>query len=149
MADIGKLLELVELVGRRMRRQFQPIVEAEGISFAELFVLRKVADLGRCRVTELAEDIGIVPSTLTGITDRLVGKSFLSRTTDPDDRRAVLLEPGRKLAGLMERVRRSRDRHLEGAFRVLPPKELDRIVADLEELLKNFEREDDRHSDER
>lgn len=149
MADIGRLLELVELVGRRMRRQLQPVVEAEGLSVAELFVLRKVSGLGRCRVTEIAEDIGIVPSTLTGITDRLVTKGFLRRTADPEDRRAVLLEAGERLPGVVERIRRAREERLEGAFKLLPPKELDRLVADLEELLRGLEQEDERQHDER
>lgn len=144
MADIGRLLELVELVGRRMRRQLQPVVEAEGISVPELFVLRKVYGLGKCRVTELAEDIGIVPSTLTGITERLVTKGFLRREADPEDRRAILLEAGEKLPEVMERIRRAREDRLEGAFKLLPPKELDRLVVDLEQLLHGFEQEDER-----
>lgn len=144
MADIGRLLELVELVGRRMRRHLQPVVEAEGLAVAELFVLRKVEGRGKCRVTELAEEIGIVPSTLTGITERLVTKGFLRREADPEDRRAILLEAGEKLPGAMERIRRAREERIEGVFNLLPPKELDRLVADLEELLRGLEQEDER-----
>lgn len=127
----------------------QPVVEAEGLSVAELFVLRKVHILGKCRVTELAEDIGIVPSTLTGITERLVAKGLLRREADPEDRRAVLLEPGAELPKVMERIQRAREERLEWAFKLLPADELDRLIADLEELLRGIEREDERHQDER
>lgn len=143
MADISKLLELVELVGRKMRRHFQPIVESEGLSVPELFVLRKIHNLVKCRVTELAEDIGIAPSTLTGITDRLVGKGFVNRGPDPDDRRAILLGAGEKLPALMERMQRARMEKMAGVFSALPPAELDRLVEDLETLLEGLEHEEE------
>lgn len=143
MADINRLLELVELVGRKIRRRFQPLVEAEGVSVPELFVLRKVHEFRRCRVTELADEIGIPPSTLTGIIDRLVGRELLRRGPDPEDRRAVLLEAGTKLGPLMQRVQRMRVDHLAGVFGALPPGHLEQLVEDLEKLHTSLEQEEE------
>lgn len=143
MADTGRLLELIELIGRKMRRHFQSLNESEGVSWAELLLLRKVQETGTSRVTEIAAEIGVPPSTLTGMTDRLVGKGLLTRSPDPDDRRAVLLGPGEHLAPLFERFQRARTERLAGIFGALAPEHLDALVAGLEELLKSLEREDD------
>lgn len=143
MADTSRLLELIELIGRKMRRHFHSINQTEGVSWPELLVLRKVQEAGTSRVTELAEEVGVPPSTLTGITDRLVAKGLLTRSPDPADRRAVLLGPGEHLAPLFERFQRARTERLSGIFGALAAEHLDSLVTGLEELLKSLENEDD------
>jgi DNA-binding MarR family transcriptional regulator len=140
--DLSRLLELVELVSRKMHRFFVPIVEAEGVSIPELIVLRKIHDHGTCRVTELAEEIGIAPSTLTGITDRLVSKGLLTRGPDLHDRRAVLLGAGEELPALLQRVQAARKERLAGVFNALTPAVSESLIAGLDELLKGLEREE-------
>ena len=125
-----------------MHRHLVPIMEAEGISVPEMIVLRKIDIHKKCRVTELAEEIGIPPSTLTGITDRLVSKGMLTREPDPEDRRAVLLEAGADLPQLMVRVQKARKERLEWLFSALAPEHMEPLIAGLEELLKSLEQEE-------
>lgn len=44
------------------------------------------------RMGALADDLQVLPSTLTAVADRLEGHGLLQRTRDPQDRRAWLLE---------------------------------------------------------
>jgi DNA-binding MarR family transcriptional regulator len=54
----------------------------------ELNVLANLADGTPRRVGMLARTIGVRPSTLTGILDRLQGRDLLTRIPHPADRRS-------------------------------------------------------------
>jgi DNA-binding MarR family transcriptional regulator len=45
-----------------------------------------------CRITELAAREGITQPAVTQLVNRLEARGWVVRTTDPDDRRAVLVE---------------------------------------------------------
>ncbi|HEX6443586.1 MAG TPA: MarR family transcriptional regulator [Streptosporangiales bacterium] len=78
-----------------------------GLSASEINALANLAD-GRGRtVSALAAAIGIRPTTLTSVLDRLERRGLLTRAAHPDDRRAVLVRltpSGRRSAA---RVRRA------------------------------------------
>jgi DNA-binding MarR family transcriptional regulator len=64
-------------------------------------VLANLAD-GRARsVRQLSLDTGTLPTTLTGVLDRLERRNYLTRELDTSDRRSfrvALTEPGREVA---------------------------------------------------
>mgnify|MGYP003705183947 CR=1 FL=1 len=59
-------------VGRRIVKRLAPLAREQGMTMSELMVLWKADECGTRRVTALSEDIGVPPSTLTGMLDRLV-----------------------------------------------------------------------------
>lgn len=60
-----------------------------GLTLSQLRVLHILnADPGMTAGT-LAERLGVRPSTVTGIVDRLVKQALVAREADPDDRRVV------------------------------------------------------------
>jgi len=95
------LIELFWRVNRRLLKLLAPVAHAEGMSMTEVVVLWKAHLAGSRRVTLLAEDLGVPPSTLTGVLDRLVEGGWLERGRDPDDRRAVVMKSTQKLGELM------------------------------------------------
>lgn len=76
-----------------------------GLAPSEINALGNLAD-GRGRtVTELGAEVGVRPTTLTSVLDRLERRGWLSRAAHPQDRRKVVLQltpSGRRVA---ERVR--------------------------------------------
>ncbi len=56
------------------------------------------------RMGALAEDMHVLPSTLTAIADRLEGAGLIRRQRDPDDRRAWLLDMTDKGRALQSRI---------------------------------------------
>lgn len=74
------------------------------LSAAEINALGNLAD-GRVRtVSQLAADIGVRPTTVTGVLDRLQGKALITREALPTDRRAVairLTEAGEETASVV------------------------------------------------
>jgi DNA-binding MarR family transcriptional regulator len=70
-----------------------------GLSLPKLMALRKIADAGESiALSQLATRLSCVKSNITQLVDRLEADGFVSRGTDPNDRRsrlAVLTPEGR------------------------------------------------------
>lgn len=133
---------LVELFYRIHRRLFRRLVgRLQGLSGAEMMVLWETNKRGTYRVTDLAQEICISPSTLTGILDRLVEKGLIQRFPDPEDRRGVLLKGSPQLKGFIDEVMASLEEELSEIFGKMPESDYERLLADLELLLDYLEGE--------
>lgn len=133
---------LLELFYRIHRRLFRRLVrKLQGLSGAEMMVLWKMNKRGSYRVTDLAQEICVSPSTLTGILDRLVDRGFLQRFPDPEDRRGILLKGTPLLKNFIEKATASIEEELNEIFGDMPEIVYRRIVEDLELLLKYLEGE--------
>lgn len=140
-----KELELVELLGslqRRVMRKLSGQLETVGLSMSEGVVLWRLHKLGACRVSEIAIQSGLPPSTLTGLLDRLVAGGWVEREADPDDRRAVVMRGTPKLDEFSKTSMRSVARELERGFRGLPKDLIARLVGDLRLVLDCLENEE-------
>ena len=69
-----------------------------------LWSLSRIARSGPIRLTDLAGDLGLDPSTITPQTKRLEQAGFIARKPDPRDGRAVLLDATRAGRSLLERT---------------------------------------------
>ncbi len=139
-------IELTELLGsihRKMMKRLAGYAVTEGLSMTESLVLWKIDKLGVSRVSDIAAQVGLPPSTLTGVLDRLVAHGWLEREADPDDRRAVLMKSTTKLAEFTKSSMRASAKSLERSFRGLPPKLLDRLVADLASVLECLDKDEE------
>lgn len=138
------LVELMSRITRKIRRLMVPITEAEGISFTETMVLWKINRMRRCRVTDISGDMSISPSTLTGVTDRLVARGLLLRVTDPADRRAILLEVSPEVPELIEKMKQAGTRELARALQPIPRERLEGLTEDLRLVLECLEHGEER-----
>ncbi|HUX52447.1 MAG TPA: MarR family transcriptional regulator [Spirochaetia bacterium] len=140
--DNQRLVEMLGLLNRKIHRSLLPVFEAEGVSFTESVVLWKMKRLKVCHATKLADDIGIPPSTLTGVLDRLVAKGCLNRVPDPNDRRAVLLEADEHLFELLARVKKEGEVFLAGMFKSVPDDQMRQLIESLERVISHLELEE-------
>ena len=60
-----------------------------GLTMSQLRVLHTLNGDPGMTAGKLAEHLGVRPSTVTGIVDRLVKQALVQRQADPDDRRVV------------------------------------------------------------
>jgi DNA-binding MarR family transcriptional regulator len=139
--DLG-LIELFWNVNRRISKWLAPVAHREGMSMTEVVVLWKAHHAGARRVTALADDLGVPPSTLTGVLDRLVDGGWLERDRDPDDRRAVVMKSTEKLGELVRTLKHESSRALERALRRLPTQTRERLACDLASVLTCLEQEE-------
>jgi len=136
------LVELFWNVYRRIAKRLAPVARRQGMSMSELVVLWKAHELGECRVTALAENLGVPPSTLTGMTDRLVEAGWLERERDPADRRAVVMKSTPALGDLVRGLKHESSRILERALRSIPAPVRERLAEDLTSVLECLEQEE-------
>jgi len=129
-----KEIQLLELLGdiyRRVFRAVAPLAQSEGLSMTEMLVVWKMHSRECRRVKELVAEIGLPPSTLTGILDRLTAAGWLAREDDREDRRAVVMRRTEKLDKFIRLLRQERTKSLEAAFRKLPRDLVERLTEDL------------------
>jgi len=75
------------------------------LSGPRLRLLMAVEEVGRLRMGDLAEDLGITARTVTTLVDALEREGLLARLPDPIDRRATLLALTEKALTQFEQVR--------------------------------------------
>ena len=68
-------------------------MEKDNLSKTEITILFMVKRK-LYKATDLAKEIGISASTLTGVVDRLVERGYVKRIRDEKDRRVVFIVPG-------------------------------------------------------
>lgn len=61
------------------------------VTMAQMRVLMLLSAVGAARMSDLAHQLGIAPSTLSSLVDRLVEAKLANRRDDPHDRRSVLV----------------------------------------------------------
>jgi len=137
-----QILELLGDIYRRIFRAAAPIAQSEGLSMTEMLVVWKMHGHECRRVRELVSEIGLPPSTLTGILDRLTAAGWLSREADSEDRRAVVMRRTEKLDRFIRVLKREREKTLAAVFRKLPRDLVDRLAADLAKVHELLEAEE-------
>ena len=131
-----ELVELLWSIDRAILKRVKPRAREAGLSLTEALVLWRTRSAGTTRVTALAEDLGMVPSTLTGVLDRLVEAGWLARESDPEDRRAVVMRTTEKVSELLKTLTRAISDTVARSFRKLPSDAKDRLHRDLVTLLE-------------
>ncbi len=123
--------DAIEAVVQGYDRMMHRLIQGHATEFTEVVITMTQAKLlyvviaaGRLRMTELAARLGIGSSSATELADRLVEMGLLSRTSDPDDRRQVVVTATPEAEELLERFRELNLRQLRDLLRRLDAEEL-------------------------
>ncbi len=136
-----RLVELIYQINRRIWKLISPLVKKEQLSITELLVLGIMNRKKTSHVLQLATVIGVSPSTLTGILDRLVLHGFLQRSQDPSDRRSVCMTATPKLELFVRDWTAPIDKVLRARLAPMAESRKARLTADLQQLLDSLEEE--------
>lgn len=126
----GALTELAKLY------QFRSLEARSyaGLTVSQNYTMRDLFFNGPRRMSELAGQLGVPLSTMTGVIDQLEGKGLVERQDHPEDRRSLqvrLTADGRKLYQSANDAFLS---HLAPLVENRPAAECDRLVAFLGEV---------------
>jgi DNA-binding MarR family transcriptional regulator len=125
----------------RLQRAFNTRLSSQKgavkLSGPRLRLLIAVEEVGRLRMGDLAEDLGVTARTVTTLVDALEREGLLARLPDPTDRRATLLELTEKARTQFEQVRRFQMDLGEDLVAPLDPQQR-RLLLD---LLSSFNQE--------
>jgi DNA-binding MarR family transcriptional regulator len=89
--DMGEVLVHFRTVVRAIRRHYQRVEQACGISGAQLWALAQLAEAPGLRVGELAQALAIHQSTASNLLDKLESAGLVSRRRSDEDLRVVRL----------------------------------------------------------
>jgi len=61
------------------------------VTSTQMFMLHYIQESGICRLTALAEKLDVKPSAVTVMIERLAKSGYVTRESDPADRRVILV----------------------------------------------------------
>lgn len=97
---------VIESMGRLQRSADPVLWRKAGLSHAEVSMLYRLHFHPGASMKRLSSDMGVSKSAVTQLVESLVAKRFVKRSTDPLDRRIVILQitpAGNKLIGQLKR----------------------------------------------
>src|SRR5260370_20211677 len=98
-----------------------------GVGPAQLSALSVLVFAGPRSLAELAEAEQVKPPTMSRIVSGLLRAQLVRRKTDPQDRRAVVIQATEKGIHIMQEGRRRRAEVLAAVIRGLPEKEIAKL----------------------
>ena len=105
--------------------------------------IRALGFLSRTRtqtVGELAEAMGVTISTASGLVDKLVEEALVERSTNPDDRRQVLIRLAPAAADIQTELRAIRRRQVLTAVDALDPSQRDCFLESIQAIASALSR---------
>jgi DNA-binding MarR family transcriptional regulator len=115
--DPVQLADLVHRLTRRLRRAQAGRLAPLGLTPAQERALRMIARSEEpLRMTEIADQLGIVPRSLTTVIDALEEAGLVRREVDPRNRRAILLHLTDRGAAVRDELRDARRQAAEDLF---------------------------------
>jgi DNA-binding MarR family transcriptional regulator len=88
---VGEIIELQRQVRRALREYVPDAWMNLNLTIPQLKSLFLIAREGSMNTKSLAKELGVTPSNVTGIIDRLVRQGLVSRQENPEDRRMLEL----------------------------------------------------------
>ena len=118
--DPAQLADLLYGLTRRLRRAQAERLAPLGLTPAQERALRVITRSEQPpRMTELADQLGIVPRSLTRVIDTLEEAGLVRREIDPRNRRAILLHLTERGQAVRDDMRQARRRAAEDLFAAL------------------------------
>ena len=108
--------------------------ESLGISAPRLSALSVLVFGGPRRIGELADAEQVEPPTMTRLVDALERDGYVTRSPDPDDRRAVVISATASGTRALKKGRSQRVEALAAALRSLTPDQLTILAEGVEVL---------------
>ncbi|MBP1962448.1 MarR family winged helix-turn-helix transcriptional regulator [Paenibacillus aceris] len=118
-------------------RKISNIVLAElksELTGPQIFMLFMIAKIGTPKQTVLAEKMGVKPSAITVMIDRLVQSGHVIRKHHETDRRIVLVENTERGNAVLSKAESVQKEVMARGLSKLPPDELDVLVNAFEKL---------------
>jgi DNA-binding MarR family transcriptional regulator len=132
-AHIGYWLRYVS---NNVSQAFARKVEAHGVTVAEWVLMRQLLEIEAVAPSRLAKRMGMTRGAISKLADRLIAKSLLVRTADPQDGRAHTLSLTRAGRSMVPRLAALADANDAEFFDHLAPKERAALLRTLQQIVE-------------
>jgi DNA-binding MarR family transcriptional regulator len=133
---VQEIVELEQQVGRIIGQHAHSIWIDSGLTLTQLKSLFLIANKGSTNFRKLAQALGVTPSNVTGIVDRLVEQGLVSRTQNPEDRREMTLQATDKGKALVSNIKETGIKRMTQILSLLSLRELSSLVQGLSAFIK-------------
>jgi DNA-binding MarR family transcriptional regulator len=123
----------MEQLWRKMNQDLS-VLGKLGVTPPQLYMMFVLREKGQCKVTTLAEHMGVRPSAITVMIDRLVQQGLARRNHDEQDRRVVMLAISEQGERVLSEFEEGRNEIMRNYFAKLEPGEVEQMVRILEKL---------------
>jgi DNA-binding MarR family transcriptional regulator len=135
--DAQRLLELLKtLFGSTFRQILWRNAAELELTYAQAQVLFYVAQHPGCPMGQVAKTFNVTLSAITQIVDRLVQKQFLTRGSNPTDRRVYILEFTTAGKALVQELEKLQVEVLGPVLQRLSARDRDRLIKGLEKFVE-------------
>ena len=141
MGDKGEYIERIQIAFQTSIHKMQPrmteILNKHGVTATQFFVLMALRKNKSCKVSEIADFMGVKPSAVSFMIDRLEHNHFVFREHDKKDRRAVNIKLSEEGIKKLELVIKERKEIFESSLLMLTDEELLQFVMIAEKLAES------------
>jgi MarR family transcriptional regulator, organic hydroperoxide resistance regulator len=138
METTSGILALVYEMKKKCAQVDQQLMDDLNISQSELLFFSALDNCKDLRSPELAKNMGLSPSRVSRVVDKLVVNGFLDRNTDVSDRRAITLCLTSKGKILRNKIDKVRDECEARLLESIPSQEIERFREIISKIVLNM-----------
>ncbi len=138
LIQIKTLRHDMRLLARKMELMTKSEASCCGITLTQCHLLTEIGWAGAASLNTLSENLGVDKSTMSRNIDILVTGGLVSRTTDPENRRAVTIMLTDTGLQLFDQVESRMTHFYETLFHSLPADKRNQVLESLEILLETI-----------
>ncbi|HEY9325551.1 MAG TPA: MarR family transcriptional regulator [Candidatus Limnocylindria bacterium] len=130
--------ELADLLHqwRELMASARPRWTAADLTFTQLRGLSVLARKQPQRMSDLANALDMTPASASALIDRMDQRGFVTRRSDPEDRRAVLVELSRRGQHILDVMERGSSDHFGRLIEKMTPAEREALATTLRAFLR-------------
>ena len=97
------------------------------VSMSQLKTLMIIAHTGGLPASKLGDKMGVGPSAVTPVVDKLEEHKLVRREADPDDRRITWIRPTAKATALIDKLQETNRNLMKRVLDEVPARDLERL----------------------
>jgi len=111
-----KMSEVIPLISKDFLRQQSSEFYKVKVTLPQIIILNFLHTQGETKMSDMARTMEVTTAAMTGIVDRLVRESYVTRIYDPSDRRIIKTRLTSKGKILVERINQQRQQMIIKIF---------------------------------
>lgn len=125
----------------QLRRDFNDLSSNMGLTTPQLHLLQVIGQKQSCKVSELAQFLGVQPSAITPLIDRLVQGGLVLRENSEQDRRVVIISLTDQGVELWSQIKKEMNENIKQYLTKLDSSELKMLGMITEKLAKQMQQD--------
>ncbi|MGZ4164368.1 MAG: MarR family winged helix-turn-helix transcriptional regulator [Tumebacillaceae bacterium] len=135
--NIDTYIERIESAFHGSMQKLGHVIQAQmksDLTGPQYYILKMLDLKGKVTASELANAMGVKPSAVTAMIDRLYRGGYVLRERDEKDRRVVFISISEQGRATYEQAEKNRKKVISHFFQYLEPEELETLVRLYEKL---------------